>query len=401
MENFNYSLDKENYTLKNALLWGNFYGHCSKAMEGKLSSRTVVHVLIALIEFIPGIGQIASIFELVIIIQFDPAFNKSIEDLSNKKILLLTKKPIPENALSFEDFREKVLSELPEYIKSQQEHPSYKRARLVPLDEDKLNKPIALRTAPEGIEYFANRATFYGYNAEGIADYQWGCAWRTIQTCLSAYDIEISFEEMFHLFGQSKHLEFLYSNKYPDEVLRTETKFAPHDLETGWAEPFIGEMAMHFYHLSSNLERINGFPRHCHAPREVFHHQVLGFQTFKEQLKNHFEKDNPAPIMIDDGTYALTIVGIGSRGSETKLWIADPHIMEGVNRLPSEKSPAGLYTVTLNDTGRQIDSSLRHEDFHQVAQLPYQGSYQGLHFENKPWMVLFPDFKDEDESSMV
>lgn len=380
-EGRSYSLDRENYTLKNALLWGNCYGHYAKAKEGKLSSRAV-HLLIALIEFIPIIGQIASIFEMVMILQFDHASNQSIK---NKFISLLSR-----DALDLKNFKEKALSELPEYIKNQRRHPSYRRAALIPLDEIKLNRPIALRNPPEGIHYFAHRATFYGYNAEGVVDYRWGCAWRTIQTCLSAYEIKISFEELFHLFGQLKNLEFLYRNKYHGETLNCQTPFAPYDLPSGWAEPLIGEMAIHFYGLSSHLEIVNGFPLHHHTPREVFHHQPLVFQSFKERLQTHFAKMNPAPIMIDDGVSALTIVGIGFHGTETKLWIADPHIEQGVNRLPTGKSTAGLYTITLDETGKQTSCSLYSEDLHQIIQLYNPKRAQGLQFENKPWMILFP-----------
>lgn len=388
MVNFNYSLGKENYSLKNALFWGNFYGHCKKTMEGKLGSRAV-HALLALVELIPVISQIASIFEMVIINKFGAESDRYIEDFSVKKISI--QNPILENEIFLREFKENVLLELPEYIKSQREDPSYTRRKLVPLDEEELNCPIALTEAPDGIDYFANKATFYGYNAEGIVDYRWGCAWRAIQTCLSAYGVEVSFEEMFHLFGQSQNLEFLYNNKYPDQGLSTETEFAPYDLKLGWAEPFIGELAMHFYQLSSSLESVNGIPKFHYAPIEVFHHPLLKFQAFKERLESHFKNDNPAPVMIDDGTCALTIVGIGFHESETKLWIADPHIEEGVNQLPVEKSPVGLYTVTLNEAGKQIDCSLKHEDRHQVKQLFFRGSYQGIHFEKKRWMVLFPE----------
>src|ERR1700733_7612011 len=69
MTNFNYSLALEDYTWENAILWGNFKGHCKKANEGTFGHR-VVHVLIAAVELLPIIGQIASIFETIIIRNF-------------------------------------------------------------------------------------------------------------------------------------------------------------------------------------------------------------------------------------------------------------------------------------------------------------------------------------------
>lgn len=166
-------------------------------------------------------------------------------------------------------------------------------------------------------------------------------------------------------------------------------KFAPYELKSGWAEPFIGEMVMHHYGLSADLECVNGIPC-CNAPKSVFNNESLPFYHFKERLMSHFQTGKGSPVMIDDGTYAMNIVGIGSNESTTTLWIADPHIKEGVNPKNIEKSN-GLYLVTLNKTGAQISCSLDQEDHDQKAHLFSSGSYQGLHFQNKPWMVLFPN----------
>ena len=64
MSNCTYSLDSQNYTWPNALLWGNSIEHFKKAASGTWDQR-IVHVLIGLIEFIPLIGQIISIFEMI------------------------------------------------------------------------------------------------------------------------------------------------------------------------------------------------------------------------------------------------------------------------------------------------------------------------------------------------
>ena len=66
---FNYSLEKKVYSFENALLWGNFIVHCNKAKKGQLGHR-IVHVIIAAVEFLPVIGQIASLFEMLIVINF-------------------------------------------------------------------------------------------------------------------------------------------------------------------------------------------------------------------------------------------------------------------------------------------------------------------------------------------
>ena len=70
--NFNYALDQ--YSWCGALSWGNFLVHCQKVKEGTWGDR-IVHVLIAMVEFLPILSQIASLFEKLIVESFkkDPA----------------------------------------------------------------------------------------------------------------------------------------------------------------------------------------------------------------------------------------------------------------------------------------------------------------------------------------
>jgi hypothetical protein len=88
MTEFHYRLN--NYTWEHALLWGNCIEHGKKVGEGNLGDR-LVHGLIALIEGIPIIGQIASIFEKVIV-----------ENLSSKIIPMLPKLQTPVNTNNLE-----------------------------------------------------------------------------------------------------------------------------------------------------------------------------------------------------------------------------------------------------------------------------------------------------------
>ncbi len=62
-----YALEPQLYTWKNALLWGNCREHGKKAFASGISNgRRIVHLAIAAIEAIPLIGQIASVFEKLI-----------------------------------------------------------------------------------------------------------------------------------------------------------------------------------------------------------------------------------------------------------------------------------------------------------------------------------------------
>lgn len=64
-----FALELENYTFCNVSCWGVAYHHLSKYHESDLSStEKYVHLTIAIIEGIPVIGQIASIFEAAIVL---------------------------------------------------------------------------------------------------------------------------------------------------------------------------------------------------------------------------------------------------------------------------------------------------------------------------------------------
>ena len=58
-------LNSANYTLLNALTWGNFSNHWQEACQGSWKSR-VVHLTIATAEFFPGISQVVSLVELML-----------------------------------------------------------------------------------------------------------------------------------------------------------------------------------------------------------------------------------------------------------------------------------------------------------------------------------------------
>lgn len=283
-----------------------------------------------------------------------------------------------------------ILSKLPTVIENQRSNKTYKREKLEVITSENQNLPIDLLTPPNKIEYFSKGCTVFTYNSEGVRDYQWGCAWRTIQTSLSAYNIKGNFESLFHLFGSKNNLEHIYQDKYPNEKLSSSKPFAPYDLDNGWGEPFIAEMAMHFYRIPATLEAINDIPTGCTAPKQVFHTKPLGFAAFKEKLKNHFKSGNAAPVIIDDSVCCLNIIGIGFEGKNTILWMGDPHIKEGVNNAQNKDKPSGLYTIILDEIGKKLSCSLDHEDNHQLVNMFTKKSYEPLHFDTKAWMVLFP-----------
>ncbi|MBS0621814.1 MAG: hypothetical protein JSR80_02505 [Verrucomicrobia bacterium] len=287
--------------------------------------------------------------------------------------------------------REQILSHLPHAIDAERSNTGerdgkiFSKRKLDLLSNEDKNDLIVIEKPPEKIPYFAKGATFYAYNSEGIRDYGWGCAWRSIQTCLSAYQknedrIKIEFESLFHLFGAHNHLLSIYKDKYSDKD--PSGLCAPYSLSSGWAEPLIGEMAMYFNGIAATTGVLNGIPAGCH---NRINYDIISFETFKNSTRECLAAG--IPVMIDDGTYALNIIGIGFEGKNTLLWIADPHIKEKINYQLGEKAPAGLYTVTLDEQGKHISCSLSEEE--QSSQLCGENR-ELLTFDKKPWMYLFP-----------
>lgn len=84
---FDYALKE--YSWEDALLWGNFAAHCKEAQRGDLKGR-VIHVLIAIIEFLPIISQISSIFEMIIVNKFRSTINSQHDELPNKPVKDIT-----------------------------------------------------------------------------------------------------------------------------------------------------------------------------------------------------------------------------------------------------------------------------------------------------------------------
>jgi hypothetical protein len=82
MTKFNYSLNQNDYTLKNALFWGVCLGHWQKTKIGALGNRCV-HAIIAALHLLPIIGQISSLAERFIVIHFS---DKTTTDITQKKI---------------------------------------------------------------------------------------------------------------------------------------------------------------------------------------------------------------------------------------------------------------------------------------------------------------------------
>ncbi|CAK83018.1 unnamed protein product (macronuclear) [Paramecium tetraurelia] len=220
------------------------------------------------------------------------------------------------------------------------------------------------------------------YFSDQINDAGWGCAWRSIQMMLSSqYNITPEFRWLFSFFGSKAILEKIYMHmNQVDQIPQylSNSQYSPHDLDNGWAEPYIGHLILYYMGFQSKLFLINGYPPHSNAPKEVFA-ETFSFPQFKLFLQEHFTQ-RKSPIQIDDSKYSMVIYDYKSDGDNTILFIGDPHIYY----IQNNHQKIGLYTVTLNEKGDQISNSITPD---QAQFYMYASSYQTLHFNEKNWMA--------------
>jgi len=117
--------------------------------------------------------------------------------------------------------------------------------------------------------------TYVPYQNDEVEDRGWGCAWRTIQMIISTLmpGELIKFRWLFSFFGKRTILEDIYLNMHqltdvPQYL--TKAKYAPFELDSGWAEPFIGHLVFYYLGWRTELLLVNGYPASANAPKEVF-----------------------------------------------------------------------------------------------------------------------------------
>ena len=315
------------------------------------------------------------------------------------------------------------------------ENVSISKKKLELLEEQYANR-IEKTALPNQIIF-----TFFPYNCESVRDYSWGCAWRCIQSILynlasnSKFKSELNhlnFKEIYNFFGRREVLIELYISsdfeKKTDfsQILEIST-FAPFDLSCGWAEPFIGQLCLSYFGIKSQLCCLNGVPDFHNTPEAILEEQIINFKEFKDlllfyfsseyrskisinfekfvkkinepfslsfskekEMENKESKNNEhykfeglpykASIMLDDGIFAVLILFAQMKNNEIEILIGDPHVQE--NSLEG----VCFYSVFLDEEGNKIRDSLTDE---QKKHMFHKGSYEGLHFKEKKWMVLF------------
>lgn len=263
--------------------------------------------------------------------------------------------------------------------------PTYKRQKLTILENaigkcDKLNELIAnLIDDKSSILFKVNKMDIYHYNCESVEDFGWGCAWRCIQSYLSTLDnskvkdLDLSFNNLFMKYGNRELLDNIYlrandMTELPNYLI--DKQYAPHETEYGWAEPFIAYLIFNDLGIKGNLMLVNAYPQFAYAPKEVFSKTFI-YSEFKKFLIDHFQKENPSPIMVDDSVITMLIIGFVARGDDKLcLIVADPHVTE------PEK---GIYLVTLDEEG----------DFDISFNTQKTKNGKKFIFKNKSWMIYY------------
>ena len=253
------------------------------------------------------------------------------------------------------------------------EEKSYKRGALKKLSESEnriiniqKSKILENKFGQEKIKQFSmvnlTHLFYYFYTCESVNDMGWGCVCRSMQSLLKYQlsltnqnkDNAISFYNLFIKYGNKDTLIEIYKkmNKNKDisktlDILKN-TSFSPYENEDGWAEPFISQLVLYDFGFEGELILIDHYcERNC-APKEVFE-RIIDFEQFKEKLKNHFSQNNPAPVIMDDASISICIIGFkfNEENKNIELFIMDPH--------SSFKPEIGLYIIVLNDKGKIIE----------------------------------------------
>ena len=148
------------------------------------------------------------------------------------------------------------------------EQKEYKREALIRIDKNDSylvnfseSKILEKKFGAERINNFSfcnlTHLYFYHYGCESVDDTNWGCAWRSLQSALrfqlslSNQTKDISFYNLFMKYGPKNTLIEIFKKmckkENKDELVDILSKrtFAPFENQSGWAEPFISQLALY------------------------------------------------------------------------------------------------------------------------------------------------------------
>jgi len=275
---------------------------------------------------------------------------------------------------------------------------------------------------------------FYYYECESINDRGWGSGWRCFQTFLKTAqnyikkmdknndnkftklnNFDISFENLFLTYGDraildniyiKKRLEYLANKiseiekekekentnleifRYEKEVLEKnilsdflkEKLYAPFETQYAWAEPLILDLICFDFDIKGKLYLINGPIEFAYTPKQLFE-KILSFEDFINlAFENFNNKKRPFPIIIDDSTVSLCIIGLTKISKENnenifKFLIADPHISKNSYAI------GGIYSVEISENGKFLNENNKYNKM----------NGKRLRFDRDEFMVFIAD----------
>ncbi len=225
----------------------------------------------------------------------------------------------------------------------------------ITVTEEDTNKFLSYRAGETTMVTHAKNVKFFFGNCDqglsgGKKDLGWGCAWRSIQTCLSSLNHFPTFESLSDRFRRDPGL--------PQE----------------WAEPGYGKTICNELQIVSGLTLYGRSEGSDKTPTS----ECGSFESFERLVSNlltHF-REFGTPVMFDDGFTARSILGIKTLNPEkTKavLWIADPH---------KTSKEDGLFYVVLDEKEAPISTGKDGGNGLPTAHT--------INPKNRGWMLFFP-----------
>jgi len=137
-----------------------------------------------------------------------------------------------------------------------------------------------------------------------------------------------------------------------------ERVYAPFETQYGWAEPFILDLISFDFNIKGKLYLLNGYIEEAYTPKELFQ-KIINFEEFINLAFENLNKNRPLPIIIDDSTVSLCIIGLMKCQKEKneilyKFLIADPHVGK------KNDVRSGIYIVVLNEKGKFLQEHNSH-----------------------------------------
>lgn len=187
-------------------------------------------------------------------------------------------------------------------------------------------------------KHIAEKFVFIPRGSGEVEDKGWGCAWRAIQTQLGNYfKTPPSMGKLFYYFGNQSIINELYTKAYN---LPCEIK-SPHIKGTGWADPYIGYLIMLYFNLPTTFIMVSNI-EYSNKYITQFNENIKCIKSDKylDIIKKFFREEKKS-IMVDNGTFAASILGYHVKDNKDCFWIADPH--RQYQDTPEETIKKGIY----------------------------------------------------------